>query len=89
MVYTNAVVSDHWLYKLFSPIIVPLYYLFLTPERDCAEYMLFALLETKKGPSLRTRKGDSTPLTLFPGKIEDAQRRVWEHSMTVTKSESL
>lgn len=59
-----------------------------TKETDCAEYMLFALFDTEKGASLRKDKGDEVPFTsVFPGtSVEEAQRKLWDHSVEETKS---
>lgn len=51
----------------------------------CAEYMVYALLDSKKGLSRRNEKGDDIGDQNFPN-AEGAQKRLWEHSVKATKS---
>ncbi|KAF8995778.1 hypothetical protein BDQ17DRAFT_1392173 [Cyathus striatus] len=56
------------------------YYLFMLPFS--AEYMLYALFQTKSGMYRRSDRGEDIGLKDFPG-TEEEQKKVWEYSAKV------
>ncbi|TFK39196.1 hypothetical protein BDQ12DRAFT_73008 [Crucibulum laeve] len=50
---------DDWVFRAMYPIMFPLYLVFTTPVKDCAEYMLFALFDGEKGMFRRGPTGDN------------------------------
>ena len=59
------------------------------PE-TCAEYMLFALLDARKGVYRRDDKADDIGMKEFPTpegdeeKKDQAQKALWDHSLQAT-----
>jgi len=52
-------------------------------KEECAEYILFGLLEAEKGMYRRNESGDDIGLTKFP-QAPDGQRLLWEHTVEET-----
>lgn len=84
-VRTNSFTVDHWLLMPFSPLLKLIFRALAIEPEVCAEHMLYALLDTKKGLSRRNEKGDDVGDLKFP-KVEGAQQKLWDHSVEVTKS---
>lgn len=80
---TPAMRVDHWAFKLFSPLIELLMWLFSTSPKDCAEYMWFALLDGNKGFFRRDNKGENIGMKNYDG-TEGVRKVIWEHSAEVT-----
>ena len=51
--------------------------------QDCAEYLLFVLLNAEKGMNHRNAKGDDIGSWGFPQAV-DGQECVWDHSVQLT-----
>jgi hypothetical protein len=52
---------------------------------DCAEMMLFALLNGQKGVFRRDKNGDDIGKTSYYGS-EEARKKLWDHTVVITKS---
>ncbi|KAF8959331.1 hypothetical protein BDZ97DRAFT_1838455 [Flammula alnicola] len=65
----------------------PLIWLTTTKQEVCAEYMLYALLDAKKGMYRRNSKADNIGMKDFPD-AKDAQKLLWEHTLEATTVES-
>ncbi|KAJ7280202.1 hypothetical protein C8J57DRAFT_1301908, partial [Mycena rebaudengoi] len=71
--------SKHWAMKIASPVLKPLVSLgAITPER-CAEYMLYALINSEKGFSRRTDKGDDAGKNIYAS--VEARVKLWDHTV--------
>jgi len=64
----------------------PLIWLFVTTSDQCAEHMLFALLDAKKGMYRRNQYADDIGMKAFPRR-QGAQKALWEHSLLETTVE--
>jgi hypothetical protein len=65
--------------KIASPVLKPLVSLgAITPER-CAEYMLYALINSEKGFSRRTDKGDDAGKNIYAS--VEARVKLWDHTV--------
>ncbi|KAJ3553649.1 hypothetical protein NP233_g12598 [Leucocoprinus birnbaumii] len=84
-VKTNALSIDHWLARLLSPLLILLIWAMAIEPEACAQYMLYALLDSKKGLSRRNAKGDDIGDLKFP-REKGAQQKLWVHSVEATKS---
>lgn len=82
---TDALNVDTWLGIILYPFIQLLKWAIAIKPEVCAEYMLYALLDAKKGLSRRNDKGDDVGKVKFP-EVEGAQQKLWEHSIEATKS---
>ncbi|KDR73330.1 hypothetical protein GALMADRAFT_730089 [Galerina marginata CBS 339.88] len=82
-VYTGTISNKSIITRILVIPILPLLWLLTTPQADCAEYMLFALLNAKKGMNRFDQKGDDIGLKKFP-LAEGAQKMLWDHSLEAT-----
>lgn len=80
---TPALRPSSWLLTILMLPLRPLLWLISTRPEDCAEYMLFALLNAEKGMNRRNANGDDIGTKGFP-KAADGQERVWDHSVQLT-----
>ncbi|KAJ3504646.1 hypothetical protein NLJ89_g7828 [Agrocybe chaxingu] len=85
---TGMFSSSNPILKFIKFLFRPILRLILTTPQDCAEYVLHALLDADKGMYRRNSPGDDVGMTKFPQadgvEKEEAQRRLWEHSLEVT-----
>jgi len=85
VVRTPLTRARHWALKPFNPLFQVLLYPFSISQDDCAEWMLYALLDGKKGAFRRDEKGDDIgKKSLYTS--EEARKKLWEHTLEVTKS---
>ncbi|TFK44029.1 hypothetical protein BDQ12DRAFT_1162, partial [Crucibulum laeve] len=77
--------TDDWVFRAIYPIMFPIYLVFTTPVKDCAEYMLFALFDGEKGMFRRSPTGDNIGMSKFPS-VEGAQSKLWEHTVDLVKT---
>ncbi|KAF9449429.1 NAD(P)-binding protein [Macrolepiota fuliginosa MF-IS2] len=82
---TAALAIDHWLATLFYPLIRLFAWVMAVKPEICAEYMVYAILDSKQGLSRRNEKGDDIGDQNFPS-AEGAQKKLWEHTVEATKS---
>jgi len=82
-VATPALRPSSWLLTILMLPLRPILWLISTKPEDCAEYMLFALLNAEKGMNRRNAKGDDIGTKGFP-QADDGQQRVWDHSVQLT-----
>lgn len=73
--------------KALNFVFRPLIWLLFTTPDVCAEHMLYALLDSKPGMSLRNRHGDDVGMKNYPT-TEGAQEAMWEHSLKETGVET-
>ncbi|KAK0452336.1 NAD-P-binding protein [Armillaria borealis] len=77
---------NFWLLRLFSPLVDFIIRRFMTAPEECAEHMLFALLEGKESFYLRDYKGNAYQIPSKWYSFSDEQRQaVWDHSVEVTR----
>ncbi|PPQ78308.1 hypothetical protein CVT25_011679 [Psilocybe cyanescens] len=86
VVYTGTISNQSFITKILVIPIRPLLWLLTTPQRDCGEYMLYALLEAKKGMNRRNKTSDDIGMLKFP-LAENGQRLLWEHTAEVTSAD--
>ncbi|PPQ70296.1 hypothetical protein CVT26_014581 [Gymnopilus dilepis] len=84
---TEALIFSNPIARFFSLFLRPLIWLITVTPEECAQYMVFALLDAEKGVYRRSKKGDDIGMKAFP-KAKDAQRLLWEHSLEETGVES-
>ncbi|KAH9892461.1 hypothetical protein C8Q73DRAFT_746333 [Cubamyces lactineus] len=83
VVRTPLLQTSHPVLRYLNPISYALLYPFSVAPEDCAEYMLYGLLQTEKGKfSRRNASGDDIGKSRYFG-TEEERKAVWEH----TKSE--
>ncbi|KAF7305308.1 hypothetical protein HMN09_00782400 [Mycena chlorophos] len=84
-VNTNNFNSNHWSMRLAAPIIRPAIWAFASSPEVCAEYMLYAMLNAKKGFSRVGEKADDMGLKSFPYPDEkprkELREKVWAHTV--------
>ncbi|KAK0495960.1 NAD-P-binding protein [Armillaria luteobubalina] len=79
-------VNTAGLLRLLSPLVDFIIRRFMTAPEECAEHMLFALLEGKEGFYLRDYKGNAYQIPSKWYSFSDEQRQaVWIHSVEVTR----
>ncbi|KAG7448462.1 uncharacterized protein BT62DRAFT_707576 [Guyanagaster necrorhizus] len=75
-----------WLLRLFSPLVDFIIRRFMTSPEECAECMLFALIEGNERFYLRDYKGNPCQLPSKKYSFSDEQKQaVWNHSVEVTQ----
>ncbi|KAI0744181.1 hypothetical protein C8Q80DRAFT_1107060 [Daedaleopsis nitida] len=72
----TPILRPHWTIR---PLLGPLLAAFATSPQDCAEYMLYGLLQSDKGAWRRNTRGDDIGTYRYHGS-EEARKLVWEHS---------
>ena len=83
VVRTPLLQTSHPVLRYLNPLTYALLYPFSVSPEDCAEYMLYGLLQTEKGKfSRRDASGDDIGRSRYYG-TEEERKAVWEH----TKSE--
>ncbi|KIK03607.1 hypothetical protein K443DRAFT_676611 [Laccaria amethystina LaAM-08-1] len=80
---TPGLYPSSWLLTILMLPLRPFLWLISAKPQDCAEYMLFALLNAEKGVNRRNPKGDGIGSWGFPQAV-DGQKRVWDHSAQLT-----
>ncbi|KAF7326001.1 hypothetical protein MKEN_00451000 [Mycena kentingensis (nom. inval.)] len=93
-VNTPLFTSEHWIMKLVAPLLRPLMWAFMTSPEVCAEYMLYALLNTtaisKKtsDPAMHNRMGETADeLGMKAHPYPDSEARqvirkaLWDHTV--------
>jgi len=83
LVRTNMTKFGHWALKPFNPLVQVAITPFSTSQGDCAELMLFSLLDGKKGVYRRDEKGDEIGMKAYYG-TEEGRIKLWEHTVEVT-----
>ncbi|KAJ7054843.1 hypothetical protein C8F01DRAFT_994999 [Mycena amicta] len=83
-VNTNVFNSKHWAMRLAAPIIKPAIWAFAMAPAVCAENMVYALLNAKKGYSRMGEKVDDMGMKSHPYQEEKARaelrQKLWEHT---------
>jgi len=75
----------HWSLRPLNPLIRVALRPFSHSQDECAELMLYALLDGKKGAFRRDENGDDIGMTSYYGD-EEARKKLWEHTIAITKS---
>ncbi|CCM05845.1 uncharacterized protein FIBRA_08081 [Fibroporia radiculosa] len=65
---------------LLGSLVAFVLYPFMTPASDCAEYMLYGLLDAGPGVHRRDNKGDNMGQKRYYGS-DEARRRLWDHTV--------
>ncbi|EIW63303.1 NAD-P-binding protein, partial [Trametes versicolor FP-101664 SS1] len=79
VVRTPLLQTSHPILRVLNPLTNALFYPISNSPEDCAEHILYGLLESGPGLSRRNSKGDDIGRTGFHGD-NDAKTRVWEHT---------
>ncbi|KAF9563327.1 hypothetical protein CPC08DRAFT_632866, partial [Agrocybe pediades] len=74
LVFTNPIL------KGLMFLLCPLIWIITMTSEECAERMLFALLDAKEGMHRRNQYGDDIGMKAFP-QSPGAQKASWEHSV--------
>jgi NAD(P)-dependent dehydrogenase (short-subunit alcohol dehydrogenase family) len=85
LVRTPLTKFRHWSLRPLNPLVQAAIYPFSRSQADCAELMLFALLDGKQGAFRRDECGDDIERTAYYGS-EDARKALWEHTVEVTRN---
>ena len=65
--------------RLLNPLVYALAYPFSNSPEDCAEFMLYGLLQSGAGVSRRNNKGEDIGKSRFHGS-EEEKKAVWDHT---------
>ncbi|KAI0769759.1 hypothetical protein BD413DRAFT_556645 [Trametes elegans] len=79
VVRTQLLQISHPYLRVLNPLFYALLYPITSAPEDCAEHMLYGLLQSEPGLSRRDPKGDDIGRTRFYGG-EEEKKRVWEHT---------
>lgn len=83
VVRTNLVSFSHWALRPVNGLLRAAAYPISRSQDECAEWMLFALFDGKKGVFRRGSKGDDIGKKSYYGSDED-RTKLWEHTVEVT-----
>ncbi|TDL25333.1 NAD(P)-binding protein [Rickenella mellea] len=75
----------HWTMALLSPILMGVLYPFTVSSADCAEYMLYALLNGDKGAFRKDNHAEDLGEKGYYV-TDEARKAVWEHTLALTKA---
>ncbi|TDL25332.1 NAD(P)-binding protein [Rickenella mellea] len=75
----------HWSMALLSPILMGIMYPFSVSSDDCAEYMLYALLNGDKGAFRKDNHAENVGEKGYYV-TDEARKAVWEHTLALTKA---
>ncbi|KAF9017508.1 NAD(P)-binding protein [Hymenopellis radicata] len=78
-----SIIYKRWPARLLAPLIILLAYLLAITPEESAEYMLYALLDGKKGWFLRDEKGNDEGTARYTYSDEEKEA-VWQHSLQMT-----
>ncbi|KAI0366139.1 NAD(P)-binding protein [Pilatotrama ljubarskyi] len=78
-VRTPLLSTSHPILRFLNPLTYALAYPFSTAPEDCAEHMLYGLLQSGPGLSRRNPKGDDIGKKGWHGS-EEEKKAVWEHT---------
>ncbi|KAI0824812.1 hypothetical protein BC628DRAFT_1321661 [Trametes gibbosa] len=84
VVRTPLLQTSHPILRFLNPLTYALTYPISNTPEDCAEWMLYGLLQSGPGLSRRNTKGEDIGKTRFYGNEEDA-KRLWEHTKEETE----
>ncbi|KAI0645565.1 hypothetical protein C8Q79DRAFT_1070870 [Trametes meyenii] len=79
VVRTNILTTSHPVLRVLNPLIYALTYPISVSPEDCAEHILYGLLQSGPGVSRRNRNGDDIGKERFYG-TEEEKKAVWEHT---------
>ena len=76
---TEILRKSHWSMRILNPLLLGLFYPFLTSPEQCGEYMLYSLLQSGEGVNRRGTRGDDLGKSpLYDD--EEKRKRLWEHT---------
>lgn len=82
IVNTPIYTSSKWHFKIILFLMRPFLWLMSTKMDDCANYMIYALLDGEKGMHRRNETATDIGMKGFPTQ-KDAQKVLWEHTQKV------
>lgn len=76
---TPLLQTSHPLLRILNPLTYALFYPISNSPEDCAEFMLYGLLQSGAGVSRRNNKGEDIGKSRFHGS-EEEKKAVWDHT---------
>ncbi|KAG2009921.1 hypothetical protein CC2G_012792 [Coprinopsis cinerea AmutBmut pab1-1] len=83
-VNTGAFKFSSWYGKLALFLLRPVIWLVAMKPDTCAEYMMYALLNNKKGMHRQNQSADDIGTYKFPEATEEQKEKFWKHSVETT-----